>query len=886
MKRHLRTVFLGVGVLMRKTGKPAATVFLIVIVAALYFGVGKLGLAFAYFHASASPVWPAAGLALSVLLSFGYRVFPGVFLGAFLVNATTSGDIPTSLGIACGNTLEALTGALLINRFAGGIHVFEKPERVLTFALAALFSSMISPTIGVTSLALGGLAEWGNYWGIWLTWWLGDLSGIIIVSPLLILWGANPKIDWEFQNNARIIEASVAMTLLSVSAVFVFGGVLSKTQEYMQPFLTIPPLLWIAFRFSRKATSFAVLLLGWVALLGTLSGGGALVEGLGLNVALVISQIFVAVASVMAMLLSTAIYSQRQAENAIRESAERFESLANSSPAMIWVSNEEGLYTFLNKTWLDFTGTSTHETTGIGWTNSVHPEDVDNFIERYLTAFEKRESFAMDYRLRHKDGSYRWVLNSGVPRFLPNGEFVGYVGTCIDITERKQFEEQLRREAILDPLTGLSNRLLFLDQLEQCLKNHQNDEPTFAVLFFDVDRLKLINDSLGHGAGDALLIEIGRRIIGVLRPGDTFSRISGDEFAILLRGIRKASDAESIAERIQMALKEPFLLFGQEVFISVSVGIVLGNDTYQRPEEILRDADASMYRAKRLGRNRHVIFDSEQCDYPMDTLQMETDLRRALERKEMMIYYQPIYSLESGELRSFEALIRWNHPLQGLLLPAQFIHLAEDCGTIWSLDRWVLRETCKQIRDWRKFHPDARAFPVSVNLSPRLFSQREFVNEIEEILQETELKGEDIQLEITERSFMEKHEEVAETIRRLREMGIKILLDDFGIGFSSLSYLHRFPIDGVKIDRSFVTVMVEENQGRQVVYAMIQLAHALGLSVVAEGVETPEQLEALRKAECEYAQGYLLGYPMDKEATCIFIIENGGSKLQHEIKLI
>lgn len=684
--------FLGVGVLMRKIGKPAVTVFLIVIIAALYFGAGKLGLAFAYFHASASPVWPAAGIALAALLFFGYRVLPGVFLGAFLVNATTSHDIPTSLGIACGNTLEALTGALLINRFAGGIYVFEKPERVFAFALSALFSTSVSPTIGVTSLALGGLAEWVNYWRMWLTWWMGDFSGVLILSPLLILWGTNPKINWEFQNHTRIIEASLAVTLLSVSAVLVFGGVLSRTQEYVQAFLTIPPLLWIAFRFSR--------------------------------------------------------------------------------------------------------------------------------------------------------------------------------------------------DAIRDPLTGLSNRLLFLNQLEQCLKEHRNDEMTFAVLFFDVDRLKLINDSLGHQAGDELLIKIGKRINGVLRPEDIFSRISGDEFAILLKDIRETSDAEKIAEGIQMALKEPFLLSGQEVFISVSIGILLGNGTYQRPEDILRDADASMYRAKRLGRNRYVLFDREECDYPMDTLRMETDLRRALERKEMMIYYQPIYSLDSGELQSFEALIRWEHPRQGLLLPSEFIHLAEDCGTIWSLDRWVLRETCKQIRDWRKFHTDARTFPVSVNLSPRLFSQRDFVNEIEEILQDTELKGEDIQLEITERSFMEKQEEVAKTIRRLREMGIKILLDDFGIGFSSLSYLHRFPMDGVKIDRSFVAVMVEENQGRQVVYAMIQLAHALGLNVIAEGVETPEQLEALRNVECEYAQGYLLGYPMDKEATSIFIMKNGGSKLQHEIKLI
>jgi len=746
---------------MKKIGKPGATVVLIFSIAALYFGAGKLGVAFAYVPASASPVCPASALGLAALLLFGYRVFPGVLLGAFLVRVSSNGDLPTSLTIALGNTLEALSLAYLMNRFACGIRVFEKPERVLAFALASSFSTTISPTIGLASLPLIGSGAWESYQEIWLTWWMGNLSGVLIFTPILILWGTSLRMNCVIQKNAHFIESSIAMTLLFLTAILAFWGILpNRTQEYVHPLITIPPLLWIAVRFSRKVTSFAVFLLGWVALLGTIKSGGISSNASDLNIALVSSQMFAGIASIMAMLLSAAIYSQRQIENAIRERETR------------------------------------------------------------------------------------------------------------------------------DPLTGLSNRLQFSNQLERCLQELQNGGTTFAVLFFDVNRLKLINDALGHEAGDALLIEIGRRIRRVLRPEDTFSRISGDEFAILLRDIRQVSDAEGMAEKVRMALAEPFLFSDQEVFISVSIGIVLGKGTYQSPEEILRDADASMYRANKLGSNRHVIFDNQHGVDPMDTLRLETDLRRALERKEMLIYYQPVYSLGSDELHSFEALIRWKHPRQGLLLPSRFIHLAEDCGMIWNLDCWVLRETCKQIEEWRESRADARTFPVSINLSPRLFFQIDLVKCVEEILQDMNLKAEDIQLEITERVFIERQEEVGETMRRLREMGIKILLDDFGIGFSSLSYLHRFPIDGVKIDRAFVSVMAEDDHGCQVAHAVIQLAHSLELIVIAEGVEKLEQLEELRKIKCEYAQGYLLGYPMDKDSTSIFITKNGGVKLQHMMKLI
>jgi len=442
------------------------------------------------------------------------------------------------------------------------------------------------------------------------------------------------------------------------------------------------------------------------------------------------------------------------------------------------------------------------------------------------------------------------------------------------VIERRRSEAQLRYNAFHDNLTGLPNRALFMRRLHSAIeKNQRFPRAEFAVLFIDLDRFKVINDSLGHVIGDQLLINIAHRLRSCLRPSDTIARLGGDEFAILLLNITRLEDAIEVADRLHAALKNPFSLSGQEVFTSSSVGIALGA-SYQRPEDLLRDADTAMYRAKALGKARYQVFDAAMHDSVVTLLQMETDLRRAVEHlsrpqqeaSEFQIYYQPIIRLQTGKIAGFEALIRWQHPLRGLLSPKEFIPIAEESGAITPLSYWVLDQACRQLRAWHRQFPD---FPlaISVNLSSKLFSQPDLVRNICQILRSVDLEGCWLRLEITESAIMENAESAINTILELRDQGIRIHLDDFGTGYSSLNYLQRLPVDVLKIDQSFISNIdlcrdSEFHACLPIVRTILTLAHHLKIEVTAEGVETQDQLVQLQEWRCQYAQGYLFSQPV------------------------
>ncbi len=429
----------------------------------------------------------------------------------------------------------------------------------------------------------------------------------------------------------------------------------------------------------------------------------------------------------------------------------------------------------------------------------------------------------------------------------------------------EETKEHFRHAAFHDSLTGLPNRAMFTELLKAEIESSKRrNDHLFAVLFLDLDRFKNINDSLGHTHGDLLLVAFAERLERTLRPIDTLARFGGDEFAILLSGMTDATDAVRVAQRIHDELTQPFVLDKNSAFATASIGIALSSSGYDRPEDILRDADTAMYRAKENGKARYEVFDHGMHARAVSRLQLESDLRQAIEQKEFCVYYQPIISLQTGRLHGFEALVRWNHPRRGLVSPADFIPVAEETGLIVPIGQWVLNEACAHVRQWQIDSPSHRSLSLSVNLSARQVAQPDLLERIKEALKTSKLNPHCLKLEITESVVMENAEAAALMFKQLRLLGVQLSIDDFGTGYSSLSYLHRFPLNYLKIDRSFVMRLTTDNDNA-IVRTISTLARNLGMEVIAEGIETDEQYQQLKMLGCEYGQGYLFSRPVDND---------------------
>jgi PAS domain S-box-containing protein len=522
----------------------------------------------------------------------------------------------------------------------------------------------------------------------------------------------------------------------------------------------------------------------------------------------------------------------------------------------------------------------------------VHPDDRRRVLEAADKARLTGRGELLEYRMRHKDGTWRVLESVATAIQNEEGQTERLVIVNRDITERKRAEEALAHNALHDALTDLPNRALFLDRVRHVLVlSHRHISYKFAVLFIDLDQFKVFNDSLGHAAGDTLLVQIGRRLSASVRGVDTISRsvlaqdaspvateaslarVGGDEFTVLLEGIKDCGDAIRVAERIQERLRIPFVVEGQEVVTTASIGIAFCGTSYTNSEDLVRDAEIAMYRAKREGKARSQVFDTAMHTIAVKRLRLETDLRRALERREFRVHYQPIVSLQSGKIVGFEALSRWQRP-EGLLSPAHFIQIAEETGIILPMNRLLLREACLQLRAWHSEFPCDPPLTISVNVTPKEFAQPDLADQMKTILVETGVHPSSINVEITETIAMADPQRSSLVLAELKALGVHISIDDFGTGYSSLSRLQGFPVDTLKIDRAFISKIDTDSETSEIVRIIVMLAHNLGLKVVAEGAETAEQVRVLRQLKCELVQGYFFAPPGDHAAAQALLSKN------------
>ncbi|KTG15945.1 MULTISPECIES: EAL domain-containing protein [unclassified Guyparkeria] len=552
---------------------------------------------------------------------------------------------------------------------------------------------------------------------------------------------------------------------------------------------------------------------------------------------------------------------------ALAESEQHFRTLADNGQALIWTTDTDGNRDYHNQPWLTFTGLTRNQALGKGWLEAIHPDDRDILLTTIDRAYRRRIAFTREYRLRHRSGEYRWLLVKGTPRFNSHGQFVGFMGQCLDITTDKETAAELERLAYHDGLTNLPNRALLLDRVDQAIRHRQRSGGVGALFFVDLDEFKQINDLYGHARGDQVLIEVARRLTGLVRDTDTVARLGGDEFLVLAPEMGEDVDsarraALALADKLRYAMEQPFHFDEFHHLATASVGLTLFAGRVDHAEELVREADIAMYQAKRAGRNNQVNFESGMAETVTRRYRLEQELKQALQNDEFELHLQTQFDRAEHPVGA-EVLLRWRHPVRGLVSPGEFIPLAEESGQIVAIGDWALREACHLLHGLQESRAESSSRPlsISVNVSPRQFRTPGFVDRVQEIIEETGIDPSRLMLEVTENLLVTQASEAITRMRALAGLGVKFSIDDFGTGYSSFAYLKHLPLNEIKLDKSFVDDVPGTPGDTAMVEAILAMADRLGIDVVAEGVENREQFAYLKANRCGRFQGFYFARP-------------------------
>ncbi|HET7486901.1 MAG TPA: EAL domain-containing protein [Acidimicrobiales bacterium] len=955
----------------------------LLLLALAHYGTARLSLTFGQLDGIVAPVWLPSGVALAGLLVFGRRAWPAIAASATLVDLGAGLPLLTVAGMATATTVEAVMAVTLLERARFRIALDGLRHVVVLVVLGAGVACGLAALLGAASLVSGGVAS-GTVWETWRVWWLGDVLGLMVVAPCLLVAVSEPT-----PHSAGAVEAAVVALAVVVVAFEVFGP--SGPPGY----LLFPLIAWTAARFGTRGVAAALVAVSVIGVLHTADGAGFFVRPDPIE-SLYLLDGYLAVLSLSGLALAAVVVERDRAHEELRRSnlhlairvAQRTKALQDQSEALArdrerlaeaqriarvgsfeWdvkadvVRGSDELYRLFGfQPGTVFPRFAEH-------LDVIPPDDRERVRDAVRAAMATGDDFTLEHRVIGADGVERWVRSNGrvetedgvpvrvagtaqdvtasrqaeerfrnlldaapdamvivgsdgllelvnrqteallgyareelvgqpveillperfheahtthragffgTPRTRPMGEGSELYarrkdgsevpveislsplrterGTVVsaairDVTSRKVAEEELAHQALHDSLTGLPNRTLLADRLDHALARASRNGGEVAVLFLDLDRFKLINDSLGHAVGDGVLVALADRLQRIVRATDTVARFGGDEFVVVCEDAREGL---RLADRLAEAVLQPVVVDGEEMFLSVSVGVAVAQGA-QSAEAILRDADAAMYRAKERGRARIEYFDETMRTEAAAKLESHSALHRALERREFRVHYQPIVDLRTGQVETVEALVRWAHPERGMVSPGEFIPVAEESGLIVPLGAWVLEEAARHHKGWRGEHP---TLGLGVNISARQLRHPDLVPSLRDTLARTGTPPSSLIVELTESVLMEDMDAHRHALTALRDLGVRLAIDDFGTGYSSLTYLRRFPVDTVKIDQTFVQGLASDPADRAIVESVVDLAHALGMRVVAEGVESRTQVDLLRRLGCDQAQGH------------------------------